>query len=91
MIRRPPRSTPGRTLFPYTTLFRSDVAAVGDLVEEAEEGDLVFPEARRPIGADVHDGDRGGGQRRQHQPLLEVSAAEEPPGFVPLHSRRRRR
>ena len=23
MIRRPPRSTPGRTLFPYTTLFRS--------------------------------------------------------------------
>ena len=25
MIRRPPRSTPGRTLFPYTTLFRSTV------------------------------------------------------------------
>ena len=25
MIRRPPRSTPGRTLFPYTTLFRSPV------------------------------------------------------------------
>ena len=25
MIRRPPRSTPGRTLFPYTTLFRSDL------------------------------------------------------------------
>ena len=23
MIRRPPRSTPGRTLFPYTTLFRA--------------------------------------------------------------------
>ena len=23
MIRRPPSSTPGRTLFPYTTLFRS--------------------------------------------------------------------
>src|SRR5216117_3183033 len=28
MIRRPPRSTQGRTLFPYTTLFRSqDLAA----------------------------------------------------------------
>src|SRR5216117_4217659 len=27
MIRRPPRSTQGRTLFPYTTLFRSLVAA----------------------------------------------------------------
>src|SRR5216117_1399735 len=26
MIRRPPRSTQGRTLFPYTTLFRSDRA-----------------------------------------------------------------
>src|SRR5216117_2911039 len=26
MIRRPPRSTQGRTLFPYTTLFRSLVA-----------------------------------------------------------------
>src|SRR5216117_3286744 len=30
MIRRPPRSTQGRTLFPYTTLFRSPRrAAVG--------------------------------------------------------------
>src|SRR3546814_7046247 len=27
MIRLPPRSTPGRTLFPYTTLFRSLSAA----------------------------------------------------------------
>src|SRR5216117_4579043 len=26
MIRRPPRSTQGRTLFPYTTLFRSHSA-----------------------------------------------------------------
>src|SRR3546814_13695769 len=28
MIRRPPRSTRTATLFPYTTLFRSDPAAV---------------------------------------------------------------
>ena len=27
MIRRPPRSTPWITLFPYTTLFRSDFIA----------------------------------------------------------------
>src|SRR5216117_1266671 len=27
MIRRPPRSTHGRTLFPYTTLFRSGILA----------------------------------------------------------------
>src|SRR3546814_1121914 len=29
MIRRPPRSTPTDTLFPYTTLFRSAVRASG--------------------------------------------------------------
>ena len=28
MIRRPPRSTPGRTLFPYTTLFRSATSGI---------------------------------------------------------------
>src|SRR5216117_4320254 len=28
MIRRPPRSTQGRTLFPYTTLFRSHAERV---------------------------------------------------------------
>src|SRR2546427_1532626 len=32
MIRRPPRST----LFPYTTLFRSRVAGLDGMVEEAE-------------------------------------------------------
>src|SRR5216117_4404788 len=30
MIRRPPRSTQGRTLFPYTTLFRSISFPFGD-------------------------------------------------------------
>src|SRR3546814_8690359 len=35
MIRRPPRSTRTDTLFPYTTLFRSDAAL------EAEDADLV--------------------------------------------------
>src|SRR3546814_9769449 len=33
MIRRPPRSTRTDTLFPYTTLFRSQVAAVAVLVQ----------------------------------------------------------
>src|SRR3546814_7286593 len=31
MIRRPPRSTRTDTLFPYTTLFRSDDHAQGDI------------------------------------------------------------
>src|SRR3546814_4956265 len=39
MIRRPPRSTRTDTLFPYTTLFRSDRrAALG------VERDIAFPE-----------------------------------------------
>src|SRR5216117_4493607 len=33
MIRRPPRSTQGRTLFPYTTLFRSRDAGKADKVK----------------------------------------------------------
>src|SRR3546814_16344221 len=32
MIRRPPRSTRTDTLFPYTTLFRSDLAVICELV-----------------------------------------------------------
>src|SRR3546814_5767942 len=40
MIRRPPRSTRTDTLFPYTSLFRSDVAEVvqGEHREEDERG-----------------------------------------------------
>src|SRR3546814_2385960 len=34
MIRRPPRSTRTDTLFPYTTLFRSLVAFLGDALPE---------------------------------------------------------
>src|SRR3546814_12685832 len=34
MIRRPPRSTRTDTLFPYTTLFRSERSGRGDIVEE---------------------------------------------------------
>lgn len=59
---------------------------VGDLVEEAEEGDLVRAEPRGGVpGADVLDGDGGGGERRQHQPLPEVAAAGETPALVSPH------
>src|SRR3546814_5080610 len=40
MIRRPPRSTRTDTLFPYTTLFRSGAAALGD-VGDAEPDDVL--------------------------------------------------
>src|SRR3712207_7142553 len=49
MIRRPPRST----LFPYTTLFRSDQRAhAGDIAEQPAEGDLAeraLPERPGPV------------------------------------------
>src|SRR5258708_23423495 len=37
MIRRPPRST----LFPYTTLFRSDICSIGKVVSDLGESDQV--------------------------------------------------
>src|SRR3712207_7450772 len=43
MIRRPPRST----LFPYTTLFRSQVGEV-DKVKRSESGMIVEPVTLRP-------------------------------------------
>src|SRR3546814_18943724 len=53
MIRRPPRSTRTYTLFPYTTLFRSqaqvgaeDVAVGGAVVEAAHE---VAGQAHEPL------------------------------------------
>src|SRR5438876_8230061 len=44
MIRRPPRST----LFPYTTLFRSEVVALdAEIVGEAGDGDEAVSMARQ--------------------------------------------
>src|SRR3546814_17547142 len=40
IIRLPPRSTLTNTLFPYTTLFRSDFHAVKDLSFHVERGEL---------------------------------------------------
>src|SRR3546814_8284743 len=54
MIRRPPRSTRTDTLFPYTTLFRSEP---GDL-------DLLDAEARAPHAL----GDRGADHARNADP-----------------------
>src|SRR3546814_3148740 len=51
MIRRPPRSTRTDTLFPYTTLFRSDAEGTAHLAGEGENA--------------VRVGDAAGGDRRQ--------------------------
>src|SRR3546814_7656815 len=49
MIRRPPRSTRTDTLFPYTTLFRSDPGRVrGDMVDHpATRGQRQYARAHR--------------------------------------------
>src|SRR3546814_16700197 len=54
MIRRPPRSTRTDTLFPYTTLFRSDgVEAVHDAPDGAEQADEGRHRANRGEEAEV--------------------------------------
>src|SRR3546814_13751772 len=58
MIRRPPRSTRTDTLFPYTTLFRSD----------AVEAALLAPEeADRDHGAEGNDEEYHQHRRRKDQ------------------------
>src|SRR2546425_12546710 len=67
MIRRPPRST----LFPYTTLFRSIVAAVGDLPQQLEREDLRGIRLERSLEKDlglvhVSSVEMGGAEPLQH-------------------------
>src|SRR3546814_4113351 len=47
MIRRPPRSTRTDTLFPYTTLFRSNGETVADIFEIAPHYDATIGQANR--------------------------------------------
>src|SRR3546814_13221215 len=56
MIRRPPRSTRTDTLFPYTTLFRSQVIAEGFEVVIVKETDciLTFADIKEPIWPASH-------------------------------------
>src|SRR3546814_3329615 len=66
MIRRPPRSTRTDTLFPYTTLFRSDRRGNGDAGPErqrhapsvAASGEYQYEPADRAAGAGAR-GERG--------------------------------
>src|SRR3546814_2714787 len=61
MIRRPPRSTRTDPLFPYTTLFRSQLA------EMAGEALALDHRARQPLDLAVR-ADRGKQDRDHHQP-----------------------
>src|SRR3546814_20819870 len=59
MIRRPPRSTRTDTLFPYTTLFRSDVGELrAELADHLRALGLATGErARRAVEAQVAQAD----------------------------------
>src|SRR3546814_10541687 len=81
MLRRPPRSTRTDTLFPYTTLFRSDAGAQ---VEVGDEARLV--EFRAVAGSGLADVGNGGFARLEDsgvvaaRPLIdkgEVRRSEE--------------
>src|SRR3546814_5359303 len=85
MIQRPPRSTRTDTLFPYTTLFRSQQ----DRVHAVEEvgGSAVFAEQRLAVGGaharavevDVHQQSAVVGRSEEHtselQSLMRISYA----------------
>src|SRR3546814_15235689 len=58
MIRRPPRATRTDTLFPYTTLFRSDAGFAGDA-----EGDA---DLRALVGLLLQEGRLGDVRPQQH-------------------------
>src|SRR3712207_7258262 len=51
MIRRPPRST----LFPYTTLFRSEV--LGDALDDPQQRDQLGLGAGQVVGGQQEEGD----------------------------------
>src|SRR3546814_4584080 len=78
MIRRPPRSTRTDTLFPYTTLFRSGLAA--GLVELHHAGPpwvLALDPGRRAQGVDAVLEVGGSGRRRLPRLLADIAETVE--------------
>src|SRR3546814_18615713 len=85
MIRRPPKATRTDTLFPYTTLFRSqtgrrlDAARGGSLMDRGRDDDprRLLEQARQ-----LHDQGRGRGMarggRRTEPPADKFDPAERP-------------
>src|SRR3546814_10985800 len=72
MIRRPPRSTRTDTLFPYTTLFRSDEVEFAVFVEELDSASAAIAHVRHRLAHDfahasaLFGGDDGRGRFLKH-------------------------
>src|SRR5207249_11382464 len=85
LLRRPPRST----LFPYTTLFRSDLRTLGLLDRVAQHGQLALHHATREGGQHLAEPDEarlrpvGRGERIEDK---EVRVGREPAHDVGLRS-----
>src|SRR3546814_20558852 len=62
MLRRPPRSSRTDTLFPYTTLFRSEAAVGSDSRREGVRGGLGRRDAERGLRIDCFLCPGGGGR-----------------------------
>src|SRR3546814_1896795 len=76
MIRRPPRSTRTDTLFPYTTLFRSNVTCLADVLIASDwRPDNPWPHPERLVD-------------RQPVRLRRLSGCAVDPAFTPKHRHR---
>src|SRR3546814_8463478 len=89
MIRRQPRSTRTDTLFPYTTLFRSEQPEAEQHVEEAQrsgdfghsadgDGDDHRADQMIAVGDHAFGAEHGTGK---HQPSAYSAAHEQRPGY----------
>src|SRR3989442_8888686 len=77
MIRRPPRST----LFPYTTLFRSDHAPARPVIMENRLAISGGEDVRRPTPPDALEGHRRPAQlRAPRSPVIVQDRSGEPHG-----------
>src|SRR3546814_19029262 len=85
MIRRPPRSTRTDTLFPYTTLFRSQRDGADRHREDAAEEQQVLREdedARRKRGDEGKEGQLAPSERNMNQLRLLLLRLDQLPAEI---------
>src|SRR3546814_14953964 len=86
IIRRPPRSTRTDTLFPYTTLFRSQAKETAGAVERGADFRTRVGDGLQPLATaerrlrNVREALDRGGIAGHHQPVAHAAAFLHPPG-----------